>query len=702
MTRSLLLAGAVFFAAAQAHAAEMADAADSADQGELIIVTGERTGYRAERIFTATRTSTDLKDVPQAISVIGEKQIKDQAMRSIADVLRMVPGAAIAQGEGHRDQIVLRGNNSTSDFFLDGLRDDVQYYRGLYNLDRVEVLKGPNAMIFGRGGGGGVINRVTKRPLAEDFARGSIGVDHHRDWVVESDLNHSFSPTAAARLNGVYARFDSFRDEFEGRRIALNPTAAFSFDDRTRVDLSYEFNRDDRVVDRGVPSRAGAPLTGFQSSYFGDPRVNESDFEGHVGRLSFNHRLSNQISFTGRLLYGDYDKRYRNLFPATAVTIADGVQGFGVEAYEDGTRRRNLISQNDLVVSAQTGGIGHTLLAGVEYADQSTSSYRFNGLFANPLGGSNVLRGRVNLSDPFAPPPVAEWQLLRRSGTDVKVAALYVQDQVRIGRHLELLGGLRFDRFEIDARNLLSGQRLDGTDELWSPRLAVIGKPTETLSIYGSYGRSYLPQSGDQFTSLDLTAAALEPERFDNYELGLKWNLRPELSFTAAAYQLDRTNSRAPGAVPGTVVLTGEQRSRGIEVELTGEILPNWQVSAGYALQDGKITRTTAAAPEGRKLPLFPRHQLSLWTRYDFTSAFGGGFGLRHQSKSFASISNAVQLPAFTRVDLAGYVRLSQQIEAQLNLENVFGENYFVTAHNDNNIMPGAPRTARLTLKFGL
>ena len=222
----------------------------------------------------------------------------------------------------------------------------------------------------------------------------------------------------------------------------------------------------------------------------------------------------------------------------------------------------------------------------------------------------------------------------------------------------------------------------------------------EPLSFYASYSRSFLPQSGDQFLTLDLTAAALEPEKFDNYEVGMKWDIRPTLNFTAALYQLDRTNTRAPGATPGTVVLTGELRSKGLELSLTGEIRKNWRMSAGYALQEAEIRRGTSAAPAGREVPQVPRHQANLWTRYDFTPRIGLGAGLYHQSRSFASISNAVRLPAFTRVDAAAFFRLARGIEAQVNVENVLGERYFPTAHNDNNITPGAPTSVRGTLRF--
>jgi catecholate siderophore receptor len=237
--------------AAPAFAADAA-AADAEDNG-VIIVTGTRESYAVDLTSTATRTPTRLIDVPQTISIVTETQIDDQSLRSIGDVLRTVPGATVGQGEGHRDQITLRGNNSTADFFVDGLRDDVQYYRGLYNVERIEILKGPNAMIFGRGGGGGVINRVTKRPLANSFVRGTASVDSEGGYLLDADLNYGINDMAAVRLNAVYERFDTFRDVYRGDRFAVNPTAAFSFGGRTRIDLSYEYAQDDRVVDRGLP-----------------------------------------------------------------------------------------------------------------------------------------------------------------------------------------------------------------------------------------------------------------------------------------------------------------------------------------------------------------------------------------------------------------------------------------------------------------
>jgi catecholate siderophore receptor len=280
------------------------------------------------------------------------------------------------------------------------------------------------------------------------------------------------------------------------------------------------------------------------------------------------------------------------------------------------------------------------------------------------------------------------------------VAALYVQDQIRLSPALEIVAGMRLDRFDLTTDNLRNGQSFERVDELISPRLGIVAKPVTNLSLYGSYSRSYLPSSGDQFTSLDITSEALKPERFDNFELGAKWEPLHGLLATAAVYRLDRTNTRAAGPNAGEVVLTGAQRSRGIELGLERSVSDRWQISAGYAYQGAEITRTTAAAPEGRKVPLVPRHQFSMWNRYDVTPRIGVGLGVVARSKTFASISNAVTLPGYPRVDAALFYELRPGVEAQVNVENLLGTDYFSTAHNDNNIAPGAPTTARGTLRF--
>jgi catecholate siderophore receptor len=262
---------------------------------------------------------------------------------------------------------------------------------------------------------------------------------------------------------------------------------------------------------------------------------------------------------------------------------------------------------------------------------------------------------------------------------------------------------LRFDSFKIAVDDLraIGGGHFERRDSLWSPRLGLVLKPTDNLSLYASYSRSYLPQSGDQFSSLTSVTEGLKPERFDNYEVGAKLQLPGGLLATAALYRLDRKNSRASDPLdPSRTVLTGAQRSRGLELGLERSITSRWLISAGYTLQKAKIVETTTAAPAGRQVPLVPRHSFSLWNRYDVTKQAGVGLGVIARSKSYASLSNAVKLPGYARLDAALYYQLPHGIEAQVNFENLLGAHYFPTANNDNNIAPGAPRTVKASVGY--
>jgi len=690
----------------------MATAAATADAGdgsqETVVVKGERREYGAKSTSTATKTNTEIRNVPQALTVISEKQIEDQAIRSFADLLAFVPGASPATGESNRDTFTLRGNSSTADFFADGLRDDVQYFRDFYNVDRVEVLKGPNAMIFGRGGGGGVVNRVLKRPTFRDGGEGLISTDSHGSLRLSGDVDQALGGNVGLRLNGLYENADSFRHHVDLERYGINPTLAVQAGPATRLDFGYEYFHDRRTADRGVPSWAGEPLEGFDRTFFGDPDKSYAKADVNIARFGAEHEIALGLTIKNHTVFGDFNKFYQNIFPngpvlAATATLPERVK---LGAYNNRNDRRNLLSQTDLVWENHLGGIDQTLLIGFEVGRQTSRNHRLTGT----VSGAGVLAdGSVPLSDPtvdtittFA--PLASDANNRTKAT---IGAIYIQDQVRPTPWLEIVAGLRFDSFKLEVDDLRPAvnRSFSRRDTLWSPRLGLILKPRDNLSIYGSYSRSYLPQSGDQFSGLDVNTSSLKPERFDNYELGAKWEPVSGLLATAAIYRLDRTNTRVANpdpSAPGTFVLSGEQRSRGIEAGLERSITARWQVSAGYTWQKAEVMAATTACPSGDcKVPNVPKHSFSLWNRYDVSPSLGFGLGVIARSKSFASISNNVTLPGYTRVDAAAYYKLLKGVEAQVNVENLLGVDYFPMTNGDNNIAPGAPRTLKAQLRFG-
>ncbi len=695
--RSILLSGA---ALALPIAPALADADEQPTRDYLpaeIVVTGAADGYGADDGSTATKTPTPLINVPQAVAVITDDQLQDQAIRQLGDALRYVPGISMETGEGHRDEIFIRGQESSADFYLDGLRDDAQYYRSLYNIERVEVLKGANALIFGRGGGGGVVNRVSKTAQAGDaFTELEGSANNFGAFALTTDLNQPLSDTISARLNATYEEFGSNRDFYEGRFIGISPTFSVEAGPDTRITATYSYDDDARVTDRGLPAFNGEPLYGFDDTFFGDPDFNFATAETHIARARIDHRFSDNLTANASVQYANYDKDYANVLPRGT----DGTT-VSLSGYRDLTARENLIAQANLVLDVQTGGLDHTVLFGVETGTQDTRNSRRNVLFDNGTG--LVSQVSVPLDDVIFVPPVSLTDTIRSRQSELQTFSAYLQDQVKIGDHLELIAGVRWDQFDLDTLELLTGAAGSRVDEKFSPRLGVVVKPADTISVYASYTESFLPQAGDQFLLLSGADAALDPEKFTNYEIGAKWLVQPDLFLTAAVFRLDRSNSQAPDPNnSGLTILTGASRTEGFELSLVGNILPNWQASLGYTYLDGQLQTDTGAGPAGTRLQQLPKNQLSAWNRVQITDSFAIGLGAIHQAEQFASFSGNVVLPSYWRVDAAAFFDISERLSIQLNVENLLDENYYPSAHGDNNIQPGTPLSARLGVRVKL
>jgi catecholate siderophore receptor len=603
----------------------------------------------------------------------------------------------MGQGEGNRDQPTIRGNGSTSTFFVNGVRDDVQYFRDLYNVERVEALKGANALIFGRGTGGGVINRVTKEaewaPTREVTVQGgSYGT---RRGAV--DVGQGVSRQVALRLNGMYENSDRFRRGVGIERYGINPAVTIAAGERTRITASFEHFYDYRTADRGIPSFQGAPVETDARTFFGDPSQSWSDARINLGSALIEHRLSPTVQLRNRTVYGDYDKMYQNVFPGAVDPTGELVN---ISAYNNRNDRTNLFNQTELTYSVATGSVGHTLLGGIEVGRQVSRNIRNTGFFDGT---------ETSVTAPLDDPTIARPITFRPGETDARnrvrahTAGIYLQDQVTLTPYLQVIAGARLERFDLSFHNFRNGEDLERRDDLFSPRAGVVVKPVEPLSFYGSYSVSYLPSAGDQFSSLTATTETLEPEKFDNYEVGAKLDVVTGLSLSAALYRLDRTNTSAPHPVdPSRTIQTGTQRTRGVELGATGSLTSHWEIAAAYANQDAYITSRTSQAALGAKVPLVPRNTFSLWNRYQLHRMWGVGAGIVYQDRMFASVDNAVALPSFTRFDAAAFFTLSRELRAQVNVENVFDQRYFITSHSNDNISPGSPRAVRVSVTAGL
>jgi len=649
---------------------------------EQITVSAPR--LRVPRLTTATKTDTALLNVPQAITVVPKELIADQTMQSMGDVVRYMPGVGMAQGEGNRDAPIFRGNASTSDFYVDGVRDDTQYFRDLYNVERVEALKGPNAMIFGRGGVGGVINRVSRRADWASSREITVQAGSFGGRRLTGDVGHALHEKVAVRLTGLFEDSNTYRDDVRLTRMGLNPTVAIALGPHTTVRAGYEYFHDDRTADRGIPSYRGRPVETHPGTFFGNPDLSTSVATVNTLHAALEHSLSDRVTLRNRSSYAVYDKSYQNVYPGSVDTAGTSVS---LLAYHDVTDRRNFFNQTDLIVAAETGWLQHTLLSGLELGRQETDNFRETGFFSTL--GPNVTSVNVPLEAPRTSLPMSFRKTPATADNHgvATLAAAYVQDQVTLSRHLQAVLGVRVDQFRVDFLDRRGTQTFRTADTLVSPRMGLIFKPREPLSVYASYTRSYLPRAGEQLTSLTLTTQALDPEEFRNYEVGAKWELRPTLSASAAVYRLDRGNVVIPDPLdPGASLLVDAQRTKGIELELTGNVTRRWSVAGGYAFQNGAITRSiSSTALAGATLAQLPAHSFSMWNRLEL-------------SDMFTSTDNTVVLPGHTRVDGAAFFRLNAKFRAQANVENLLNRRYFLNAHNNTNITPGSP----LAVRFGI
>lgn len=700
---------------------------------EEIVVEGR---YLSINEINSVKTPTPVLDVPQSLSIVTADRIDKQGFSSVADIINYIPGVNNSQGEGHRDSVVFRGVRSTADFYVDGARDDVQYYRPLYNLEQVEILRGPNALLFGRGGTGGVLNRVTKKGVVgEQFTDFKIGAGSFGDYGVEIDTNLALGERAALRVNAFYEELDNHRDFFDGDRTGINPTLRFELTPATTLDLSWEYIDHERFIDRGIPTdERGDPVDEFDDTVFGDASDNFTSMEANVLRAVLQHEFNEQWKGNVNLSYGDYEKTYQNYYASdyeSAAVSGTGVARVEIDGYVDNTERENLIFSTNLVGEFELGSTRHTLVTGVEYVDTASDQDRFNtvwdangddqiwvnvvgnrfnlrnGVLRDPMGAvvaTNTGFGINGFGDGFGDNFTAPGTDLNdRTFVDIETISFYIQDEIALTEHFLLVLGARYDEFDIDVNNVdpgagdNAGRRSRKDDEV-SPRAGLIFKPQENVSAYVSYSESFLPRSGEQFANINGDADDLDPDEFENLEVGIKWDINPSLSLTAAYFENDQTRAVRNDTDDGTFNVDGLE-IEGFEIQLQGNLTDQVRFVAAYSHLDGE---TDDGAEEPRELP---ENTFSAWLNYDVSEDFGFGLGISYQDESFTSdfdkggnSSLHPTLPSYTRVDASVYYNLSETFRLQLNVENLTDEEYFPNSHTDNNVTVGESINARLSL----
>ena len=641
----------------------------------------------------ALKTPVPVLDVPQSVSIITDEDIRKQGFREISDIVRYIPGVNTSQGEGHRDAVVFRGVRSTADFYMDGVRDDVQYYRSLYNLEQVEVLRGPNALLFGRGGTGGIINRVTKKAVVgEDFGSADVGTDTFGSLDLALDYNVSGTDDSAFRINIHTDSLANDRNFYDGDRVGINPTMKFVMSDDTTLDLSYEYIDHERFIDRGIPTINGAPDESLSDIVFGTPEINTTTVEATIIRGTVSHVFSETRKGNLTVHSSSFEKMYQNLY-------ASGYDGTLVtmDGYRDPTERDKLIISGNLVNEINVGSVKHTILVGAELIDTENNNLRYDTFWSTTSDDNEVfditrpMDFTVN-ADGIATSVDFTTSLKSKTSSDIKVTSLYIQDQIDLTDNIKLMIGGRHDTFDItvaDIKNMTSESRKDTE---FSPRAGLVFKPSEEMSLYWSFSQSFLPRSGEQYKALSATSARLDPDVFESNEVGLKYDISPRLNLTLSYFNSEQTRAERDNDTGENSEVRGLTVD-GLEVQLKGQLTDRLDVMVGYSSLDGE----TSSGGEPREIP---DHTFSLYAKYQVSDKLGWAFGMTRQGESKIKDNNpGLVLPEYTRLDLGAYYKLSNGLELQVNIENLSDELYFPHSHSTHQASVGEPFNARVSVR---
>ena len=642
----------------------------------------------------ALKTPVPILDVPQTVSIVTDVDIRKQGFREIGDIIRYTPGVNTSQGEGHRDSVVFRGVRSTADFFQDGVRDDVQYYRSLYNVEQVEILRGPNALLFGRGGTGGIINRVTKKAVVgETFTAHDVGIDSFGAADIALDTNFQLENGAALRINLHSDTLANHRDHYDGNRVGFNPTMTLKLSPETTVFLSYEYADHERFIDRGIPTINGSPDESLSDIVFGNSSANVQTLEATIMRAQVEHTISDTSKANFSFTSSSFDKLYQNIY-------ASGYDGTLVtmDGYYDPTERDNTIMSANLVNELSLGGVVHTLLIGAEFIQTDNENLRYDANWSTTNDDNEIFNITRPIDFTVNSGGVATaldyvTKLNRQTASDISVTSIFIQDQIDLSDNWKLMVGGRLDDFDITVDDIKNGTSESRNDNTFSPRAGVIYKPQENVSLYLSYSESFLPRSGEQFKALSATSARLDPDVFESTEIGMKVALNENISLNAAYFDSEQVRAERDNDTGETSEVRGLTVD-GFEIELKGRVVDNLNLAIAYSDLSGE----TSSGGIPREIP---EHTLSAFVAWEVNEKLSVGLGLTQQGESkIKDNTPGLVLPEYTRVDLSAYYQVAPNLSVQMNVENLMDELYFPHSHSTHQASVGESVNSRVSLRW--
>lgn len=673
--------------------------------------------FRASKASTANKFETDIRDIPQSITVVTKELIESQRAFNLRDALRNVSGLTIAAGEGGRtgDSITLRGYAANSDFYLDGVKDNGQYNRDTFFLERVEVLKGPSSVMFGRGSTGGVINQTTKQADGQQRLEANVAYGSFDNKRVTIDAGTALNDVVSVRLNALWNDSDSFRDQNFVRRQGLAPSIKFQFNDKTDLTLNYLYQKEDSVFDYGVPMFQGRPADVSTRRFYGfkDDRLQE--YETNVATAVLKHAFTDDFSVKNTTRYGDYYRKYRTNLIAGIGNAPTNAATFGTATFSQALRdshQQNWYNQTDFLLTKPVLGMDNTMAFGMEYGEEAFdfrsknspgAAYRTS--IFNPVFPATWPNG-TGAADDFSGTLATNRRVMLRT------KSAYVQDQLSLTKEWKVLAGMRYDDFRANQTDLLApaNDQFDSGNYKWSPRAGLIWQPTDAQSYYVSYGESFNP-SAEQFgTNATAATAKLDPETNKNKEIGAKWDLfGGRVSLTSAIYRLEKDNARVTNTLTGLTDLSGKQRTDGFELGLAGALTSNWNVSAAYSYMDaevlkspvlatGSVSGTTNIPVQGMTPQNVPKNSGTIWTTYRFLRNWEAGGGIYAVGSRFTDNVNEVELPGYIRLD-AVLAYHQPKYDVQLNVFNLLDKKYYESGQV-RSALPGIPLSGMLSLNL--
>lgn len=668
---------------------------------EFVTIVNNDETYRASSATTAMRSDVALRDTPQSIQVITQQTIQDQNAITAETAVRNVSGVTVPNTSGGRaEDFTIRGFTSSGNTYRDGIRNDFNSNRAhaeLSNVERIEVLKGPASILYGRLDPSGVVNYVTKKPRTDRYfslqaTGGMFGL-----FRPQIDLGGAFNSdkTILYRFNGAYERNQTFRDFNERERFFAAPALTFVLGDKTSLNFEAEALKGTGLIDRGVIAVGTGVAPISIRTFLGDPAI-PYKYQQTRGSLALSHFFTPDINlrsaFRVNLNKANYDSRQPRLLAANNRTLS-------LSNNDADQSLQTAYWQTDLSVKFETGGIKHSVVGGSDLSYESFAS--------QTLTSANRSIDIYNPVYTFAPAPFALSGLSKNIGRSV---GIYAQDLIGLRDNLKLLVGGRFDYYYQNNDNRLTRRVIQSYNRKFTPRVGLVYQPFEPVSLYASYSRSFQP-----ITSTNFFGEPFVPETGEQFETGVKFDfLDRRLSATAAVFQITKSNVLAtdPNDARNTVQI-GEQRSRGFEIDLNIQPLKNWNTIATYAFTDAIITDDTTrnAAGEfflvGNQLQGTPRQTASLWTSYEFGAGilrgFGGGAGIFAVGRRFGDNAHTFAVPGYGRVDTAVFYKIYKQEKLRyrvaFNLNNVFDKLYYSGVRGRYSIEPGAPRSGQFTFQ---